>query len=702
MWKRRVGMPVWMGRALVFSVAVDAFAADGFAGAASAGDASAPTAGPAQRYPAPAWIDARLPAGKMAIGPHFLVALQTSHVRVLRDGKPWFNPADHLPGASIVRAEPVGDDAAVLSLYVGPNRPYAVVRYRAGGPLVPLADSQVAAVVRKGRSLLFVRGSTLVERDLDGQVEQLRARFSPQEVVERIEVFGDRVLVLLQRRNSTRDVLSVGSTEPLVTGIDFGSSTPDGWVVNQGGRNLIVGAEGSPRPLPPGSKLQIIDTVRPPLSFEERLGSAVVAIGTDGAMSRRTPWVVNVEGYDVHRALRGEVLPAHRLQVVRSVDGESAIWRESESDPWRLLDGLTTPWGTSAIAASEFSLQGNNLVARQGDGLRWFHGTSQTLLVPRGAKTLRLAGDILRWQTVDHLWTQVRLDESTAAATSDPQVVHHAGRALRVSRGEGLALDGRPLPYRFPTDMRGHFGVVVDGAYPVEGTSYVLLVVGRQSAHGGHFVFDRVLAVDVRDGSVARVGPDGAWPMGFDTRSNYGRFATLAASSRGLWMHVGRDLFLVPLAGQPAQKVGTLDEVDSQQGMAAWPRRATVSPDNQRIAFVQEGRLVLWDAERAAVIARTPVLRSPSWTWGPRGHALALVSGKESFALGEDGALQRLGCAVAEGGSQSRLLDVLPEAGAALVCVDGNLAVSRPDRCVRLAELSCYQAIPIAWAATRR
>ncbi len=645
-----------------------------------------------QRYPAPAWIAARLPPLPDRPGPYFLLSYQTEHRRLLWHGQPWLDLADHLPSASLLRAEPVGQEA-VLTVYVGPRRPYAVYRYRAGQPLQPLVESRVGAAVSGGRSLLFVRGTEVLERDLEGGKERLRQRFAAKDSVERIDVYGEQAVVLLQHENRSQDVYLLGRSTPLLSDVQLGSVTSEGWVVSQRGRSLIVGSAGTPQPAPASASLPVIDITRPPLSLEVRQASALVAVSPTGELGRRTPWVVNVEGYDPHRALRGEVLPAHRLQVVRASDGSGAAWRESEADPWRRLDGLDTPWGESAIAASQFLLQGQDLLARQGDSLRWFRGPQATVLVRQGAVGMRLAGDTLWRQTTANLWTQTRLATVAAPADSEVQVVQHAGRALRVVAGQGLALDGQPLPYRFPADMRGHFGVVVDGAYPVAGTPYVLLVVGRQSAHGGHFVFDRLLAVDLRDGSVGRLGPVDAWPLGEETHRNFHRLRTIAASPRGVFMRSGQALWLAPLSGGAATLVGTL-----AVGASVGPH--AVSPDAQRIAFVDAGRVVVWDAERAAILASTPVLRQPSWKWGPVGHALAIASAGASYVLGASSALQPIRCPVEAGGSQSPLLDVLPEADAALVCVDGSLAVSRPERCLPLPALSCYQALPVAWGAT--
>lgn len=690
MWNKRVGMPRHALRAWVLVVLVG----DSRALASADGGAS-PTDRVPQRYPAPAWIDARLPLRRDIATPHFLLAYQTSHARILRDGKPWLNVAEHIPGASVVRADPVGDDA-VLSLYVGANRPYAVYRYRPGGPLLPICDSRVGAAVRKGRSLLFVRGSTVLERDLDGTHEQVRQRFSAQDLVERIDAFQDSALVLVKRRDNTRDVFVLGAAQPILRGVEFGSATVDGWAVNLRGKNWVVGGDGGLRALPIDRQQAVVDVALPPLSQDVRTSSAVVALLADGTAWRRTPWVVDVEGYEVHRAMRGEVLAAHRLQVVRSVDGSSAAWRESESDPWRLLDGTAAPWGPSAITGSAFLLDGTHLIAQQVDSLLWFRPGAQTVLVPKRARLMRHASGAVWWQTTSGLWTQTRLDAAREQPALDDHTLHHAGRTLGVSANQGLSLDGRPLPFRFPDDMQGHFGIVVDGAYPIEGTSYVLLVIGRQSAHGGHFVFDRVLAVDLRDGSVGRVGPQGALPLGFDTHANFHRWRTLDASARGLWMRTGRNLWLAPLDGSAARPVGVLDAAEGSLGPA------TVARDGQRIAFVQAGRVVVWDAERMAEAAHTPPLQAPSWKWAPHGHALAIAGRPGSFALGEDGSLRSLGCAVLAGESQSPLLDVLPETASALVCVDGQLAVSQPGRCVRHAELSCYQAIPIAWGETHR
>lgn len=664
---------------------------DATAGAASS-DGGPPVLIP-QRYPAPAWIDARLPLRSVQNTPHVLLAYRTSHTRILRAGQPWLNVADHLPGASLVRAEPAGA-GAVLTLFIAADRPYAVYHYRSEGTLVPVVDSQIGAAVRGERSLIFVRGSSVIERALDGTAEQVRQRFLSQEVVERVDAIGDAVLVLVQRRNNTRDVVVLGSNEPRLQDVQFGSATRDGWVVNHRGRSVLVGGDGQLQPWSHDRRADVIEVARPPLSLEVREASAVLAITAEGTLWRRTPWVVNVEGYDVHRALRGEVMHAHRLQVVRSVDGTTAIWRESESDPWRPLDGMATPWGSSAISANQFSLDGSNLVAHSPDNVRWYRGATPTVLVGRGVDAMRLSGSTLWWRSHANVWTQMRLDASAAQPNPDPHVVQHAGRTLRVRGGEALTLDGQPLPFRWPETMRGYFGVVVDGAYPVEGTSYVLLVVGRQSPHGGHFVFDRVLAVDLRDGSVGRVGPEGAQPLGFDSHANFRRWHTLDAAPRGLWMTSGRDLWLAPLNGAAALKTGTVDAPDGS------PVRATVSPDRQRIASVQAGQVVVWDAERAAVVARTPKLRTPSWKWGPRGHALAIAGAGSSFAISEAGDQARLGCAVAAGGSQSPLLDVLPETGAALVCVDGRLAISQPNRCIQLPEISCYQVSLITWGAT--
>ena len=642
------------------------------------------------QYPAPPWIDAVLPMQAGPAEPSFLLMQYTTHRRVLRAGQPWCSEVQLGMGRSIVRAEPAKDDAIVTVFEPG-KRALGVLRCRPSRPAERIVESDVGAAVR-GDSLLYARGAVVFERHLDTGAEQVRQRFPAGQQVERVDAFGERALVLLRKKEPAKDVYVLGARDPVLRDVEWGSAVQDGWVVHVRGTHQIVDAEGRVHPLAQaGSAPPVSLGARPPLSLEERNASAVISLSAEGTVVRRSPWVVDVEGYDVHRAMRGEVLPAHRLQVVRSVDGTAAAWRESPSGPWRSLDGAAVPWGTAKLDGDDFRLDGLRLLVRSNEGIRWFLPSAQGVAVVGPTREMRPAGPVLWWLSVDNVWMSRRFDAQTDASSLPPHTTVHAGHTLTAEGGTGVSLDGRALPFRWPSDLRGYFGVQVDGVYPVPETPYVLLNIGRQSAHGGHVVRGRVLAVDVRDGSVRLVGPADASPIGFDTRANFHRFRTVAASPRGLWMQHGSQIVLAPLDGSTAVTVGTQDP-DS------WT--ASASPDSLRLAFVQAGRVVVSDAERRAVVAQTRVLQTAGWQWAPTGHALVVHSAAGLWAIDEQAQLRRLGCSPEPGNPTLR--EVLPDARAALLCQGGQLAVAGPDRCTPIAHLACHSLHSIGWGATWR
>ncbi|MFO0603402.1 MAG: hypothetical protein U0324_09525 [Polyangiales bacterium] len=620
----------------------------------------------------PPWVESIQAPGASPTGPSFLVVRTATWRRVLRDGRPWCTPEQLPEGATLVRAEAAGDDAVVTVARGAP--PFAVMRCRPGAPASAVVDSDVAAAVTPRGTLLYARGSVLFERPLVGGADRARRRFATQTPVARVDAFPDGALVLTARlAGGDGDVYALDAPAPVLRGVSWTYATPDGWVVNARGANLHVAGDGRVRPLDPAR-----DREAPP--YEEASVSAAFSIDAEGRTARRTPWVA------VRRGAPGAIT------VVRDEDEVAAVWRESPEAPWRTLDDARTPWGPAAIPAEEVRVSGPHLVARSGQTLRVWDGAAPARTVADDALAVSLDGDTLWWRTHRFVWTSQRLDAPAAPPTDD--AMRFDGHALAARGDAGITLDGRRLPFAWPTDMQGEFGVVVDGAFPVPGAGIALLTVGRQSSHGGHFVYDRLLAVDLRDGAVRRLSPAGAWPLGFDARANYGRWVTLAAGPRGAWLHDARRVLLAPLDGSPPRVAGPFDRA------AMTP---TISRDATRVAFAQGGRVVAWDASPAATAARTGALRSPAVRWAPRGRGLVVASPDGTAAVTDDGEVLALGCArAAPEGVHGHVRAVLPGARAALVCDAGRLAVAAPGRCIPVPALPCDGTSVVPWAAERR
>lgn len=630
-------------------------------------DAPAVTTQPVQPgspFAAPAWLDAVAPRADTLVEPGFVLEHATYHYRVTRGDETLFTLDSLGVGhGAILAAVPVGD-AVLVWVYQNPD--FAALLWTPTGTQ-RLVTSSSGAFAVIGDTMLYARGPTVLERSLSTGAQRVRQRFPGASAVRSVGPVGRDVLALVELadpKRSRQDLYLVGRDAPLLKDVYLHAQLADRWYVhtNKLG-NQSVGEGGSFGP--PGETTPQTGC-RSQLCIRVTRASAVIEVDANARARRLTPWFADPE------QLTNDPQPpsrTHRLTTIRSHDGTTLRLREAPDLPWRTANDSATIVAPATPDAIEVAVVGERMVLLESTQLRVLGpGTSQKL---QGLPATRghLIADGEHVALVSDGSERVSISLAEPAPTHPP--THRFGpHTLAVIDRQHLALDGRDLPLRLPDNMRGDHSPLIDGAFAVPGAATALLAVGRQSHHGGHYVHDRVLALNLVDGSVLRVGPEGAWPLGEPTRQRFGTWRHLYTDASGRWllMRSVNTIVLAPLDGGPATPVGTWSEGDSAPSSSA---------DHERFAAIHRGRITLGDYTGPMKTLATPKLHEARITWAPSGHAFVVISHNGTHAVRDDGSVHTLACK----GPSDDILEVLPDARAALLRRAGTLWVAAEDAC---------------------
>ncbi len=527
--------------------------------------------------------------------------------------------------------------------------------------------SSSAAFAAIGDTMLYARGATLLERSLSTGAERVRQRFQGASAVRTVGPVGRDVLALVEvadHKHSRQDLYLVGRGAPLLRDVHINAFLADRWYVhtNKLG-NQTVGEGGSFGP--PGETTPQAGCPSQ-LCIRVLRASAVIQVDAKARVRRLTPWFADAE------QLHGDPQPparTHRLTTIRSHDGTTLRLREAPDLPWRTTNDSATIVAPATPDAIEVAVVGERMVLLESTQLRVLgpdtHQQLQGLPATRG----HLIADGEHVALVSDNTDRVSISLTDPAPAHPP--THRFGpHTLAVTHRQQLALDGRDLPFRLPDDMRGDHSPLIDGVFAVPGAATALLAVGRQSHHGGHYVHDRVLALNLVDGSIRRVGPEGAWPLGERTGQRYGAWHHLYTDASGRWllMQSVNTILLAPLDGAAVTPIGTWSPGDSN---------TTGSADHKRFAAIHRGRITVGDYTGPMKTLATPKLHEARITWAPSGHAFVVISRDGTHAVRDDGSVHTLACT----GPSDDILEVLPDARAALLRRAGTLWVAAEDAC---------------------
>lgn len=634
---------------------------------------SAPS--PASLAP-PAWLTELAPRSDTIADDGFLLTHTTHHFRVTRNDATLFTLASlGLSNGSILAAEPFGD-AVVVWAYT--DRRFAALLWTPTGTR-PLATSDSAAFAVQGDVMLYTRGPAIIEHSLTNNNERTRQRFAKQAHITTLGMVGRDLLALVDtgdRKRNRTDIHLVGRPDPLLRDVHLNVILADRWSVHTNERgNLTVGEGGR---FGPSTSEQPPDRCTPSLCIRSVRASAIVQLDATGRTRRLTPWIADPEQ---PAGAVPSTQPSHRITTLRGVDGSSPRWRAGPALPWRATTLEAPILAPATPTATDAAVIGERMAVLEPTKLRVFGpGLSEhSLDLPRVEGRLIADGANVTLASGTATRISIALDGPAPPAGVDMRLVHPP-HTLEV-RDVSLTLDGRDLPFQIPTDMRGDHGPRIDGLFGVPGAPTALLAIGRQSHHGGHYVHDRILALNFGDGSVRRVGPDGASPIGERTHQRFGVWNRLAIDATGRWllMTTAKSIVLAPIDGSEARSV-----------LAYSPPadlRPSISADGQRFAAIHNGRLMLGDFTGAMTSVRTPPLRDAWISWAPGGRAFVVVSRAGAHVIHDDGSVHKLACP----DEISHIHEVLPDARAVLLGQQGAPHLATATTC---SPIDGYQVVP--------
>ena len=619
-------------------------------------------------FPAPTWLADLPPHLAPPVPDGFLLAYTTHHQRVTRDGAPLFTLASlgH-PIAHVLELAPVGD--AVL-VWAHSERRFIALLWSPTGTRT-LATSDSAAFALQSDALLHARGPEIVERSITTGVERSRQRFPAGTIIQRLGLVGRDVLVLIDTgppKQRRQDLHILGRPTPLVRDVHLNAILPDRWSLHTNTRgNFTVGESGT---IGPSTHESPRDPCSAALCVRSVRASALIQLGANGQLRRLTRWIADPE----QNASDPQPVSRHQLTAIRGVDGTGLRFREAPDLPWRAASEAAAIVAPATPNATQVAIVGERMIVAEEKHLHIFGpGTAERTL-----DRPNIGGDLIadrEYVTIVSTGAErvtLSLDGPAPPAHTTRRLLHPDGpHTLDIKDRQLLVLDGRELPFRPPENMRGDHSPLIDGIFPVPNAPKALLAIGRQSAHGGHYVHDRVLALNLADGQLHRVGPDGARPLGERSQQRFGVWRSLHvdASGRFLLMHAANSIVLAPLDGTDARPLvaRSPDDLDP-----------SLSPDRQRWAAIHNKQLIFGDFTGTIARPRTRPLRDAWLTWAPSGRAFITAGPGNNHAVHDDGSVHPLACK----GAITRVLEVLPDARAALVDHDGTLHIAAADACL--------------------
>lgn len=619
-------------------------------------------------FPAPAWLADLPPHLDAPVPDGFLLAYTTHHQRVTRDGAPLFTLASlgH-PIAHVLELAPIGD--AVL-VWAHSERRFIALLWTPTGTRT-LATSDSAAFALQGDALLHARGPEIVERSITTGVERSRQRFPAGTIILHLGLVGRDVLVLIDTgapKQRRQDLHILGRPTPLVRDVHLNAILPDRWSLHTNTRgNFTVSESGT---IGPATHESPRDPCSAALCVRSVRASALIQLGANGQLRRLTRWIADPE----QNASDPQPVPRHQLTAIRGVDGTGLRFREAPDLPWRAATETAAIVAPATPSATQVAVVGERMIVAEEKHLHIFGpGTAErTLDRPNISGDLIADREYITIVSTGADRVTLSLDGPAPPAHTTRRLLHSDGpHTLDIKDRQLLVLDGRELPFRPPENMRGDHSPLIDGIFPVPNAPKALLAIGRQSAHGGHYVHDRVLVLDLRDGQLQRVGPDGARPLGERSQQRFGAWRSLHvdASGRFLLMHAANSIVLAPLDGTDARPLfaRSPDDLDP-----------SLSPDRQRWAAIHNKQLIFGDFTGTLARPRTRPLRDARLTWAPSGRAFITAGPGNNHAVHDDGSVHPLACK----GAISRVLEVLPDARAALVEHEGTLHIAAADACL--------------------
>lgn len=594
--------------------------------------------------------------------------------RVARGDRTLFTLADlGVNAGAMLQAVPVG--GAVLAwVYDQDTSRYVAVRWEEGTPPRVLATSNDPAFAVNDHGLIVAQGPRLVLRPFDGGAPRTLQTFAREARIARVLAEGGDILAMALTDPSTDsgNVYRVGQAVPLARDVRWNETRVGGWVVQGRGRPFTVGASGRITDEPTGAPGRAC--VSDVCVYATR-ASAVVQLDALGQAHRLSPWITDRE-YRVEFSVRSDAWPPppeHRLEIVRSVRGEAWMYRTTCARPWTVF-GPTAPLHIAPTAcATAAAVEPSRVVIETNRRLTLYDATN-----PDG-RPLEVPATT-RW-TLDESFLHSFLDGSSRTShvmvPLDGAPIFGA-RRFRVAAADeshtldldeyGFTLDGLEHALGAGARFLSH-GQILDGVFTARGSSFAFLVAGRPSAHGGHFDFEQILALNLQRGDIRPVGPAGAWPAGERIRNNYGTFRSIdpSADGRRLLLRDGARVVLASLIGDPPRVV--------YRGSSPL-LTLSVSSDRERFAVLDRGRLVVGRYDTGDVTG-VPLARAVDRVlWSARGHSLAAHDANGVVFVG-DGAARRLGCQ----GAEVELVDVLADTPAALVRAGSSWRVAADGAC---------------------